>query len=68
MRLVPDARNAWRWFSMWAMGAALALQGAWMALPPDLVERSPDWLASAVTAALMLLGIAGRTVKQGPDE
>lgn len=65
MTLVPNARRAWRWFSV----QALALQGAgaaaWLAVPDDLRAAVPSgWLAAAAIA-LTVLGILGRLVDQG---
>jgi len=65
MRIVDGAAGALRWYSVQAMAAALAVQAAWTALPPDLAARVPDWAASAVTAAVLALGILGRLVDQG---
>ena len=65
MRLVPNARKAWRWISMQAMGVAVALQGAWVFIPDDLKARAGDDLANWVTGALLVLGMIGRLVKQG---
>ena len=67
MRLVPNARKAWRWISMQAMGVAVALQGAWVFIPDDLKARAGDDLANWVTGALLVLGMIGRLVKQGDD-
>ena len=65
MKLVPNARKAWRWISMQAMGVAVALQGAWVFIPDDLKARAGDDLANWVTGALLVLGMIGRMVKQG---
>jgi len=63
-RLVDGWRQAWRWFSVQAMALAVAMQGVWMALPDDLKSRTPDGLVAALTAALLLLGLIGRLVRQ----
>jgi hypothetical protein len=64
MQLVPDARQGWRWYSNLAMALAGAIESAWLAVPDDLkADISPD-AKSAVTVALMVLGIFGRMVKQ----
>ena len=65
MRIVDGSWGALRWYSVQAMAAALAVQAAWTALPPDLAARVPDWVASAVTGAVLMLGILGRLVDQG---
>jgi len=64
MKLVDDAPRWWRWLSMQAMGAAVALQGAWVFIPDDLKARAGDDLANWVTGALLVLGMIGRMVKQ----
>jgi len=64
MALVPDARRAWRWFSMQAMGWAVALQGAWVFIPDDLKARAGEDLAAWVTGVLLVLGMIGRLVDQ----
>lgn len=66
MKLVDDVKQAWKWFSMWAMGLAVAVQGTWEALPPDMKVAIPASFASGVTITLLLLGIGGRIVQQGP--
>jgi hypothetical protein len=64
MRLVKDARSAWRWFSV----QAFALQGiaasAWLGVPDDLRSAVPaEWLAAGAIA-LTVFGIVGRLVDQ----
>jgi hypothetical protein len=68
MRLVRNAGSWWRWFSMQAMGLCVALQGAWMAVPDDLKGELPGWAFNGLCAALLLLGMIGRVVKQGDDD
>jgi len=67
MRLVEEWRIAWRWFSMQAMALVVAIQGAWAALPDDLKQHFPGRLVTAVSVALLLLGIGGRLVSQRKD-
>ena len=67
MRLVHNARRAWSWYSVQAMGWAAALQGAWLMLPPDMAATVPAWLVQAMTAVLLVSGIVGRLVDQGDD-
>ncbi len=65
MKLVPGARRAWRWFSMQAMVASAALQGAWLALPADMKATVPDRIVMIATIALLATGVVGRLVDQG---
>jgi len=64
MRLVENARQAWRWFSVQAFVLAGAIQTTWMSLHADLQRTvPPDWVMAA-TVALCVLGVMGRLVKQ----
>lgn len=64
MKLIPEWRKAWRMVSIQAMALAATIQGAWIALPPDLLAQVPPEISRGVTLALLGLGIAGRLVKQ----
>ena len=64
MKLIDNWRDAWRFSSVWAMTAATAIQGAWIALPLDLRTTLPPWLPQTIAIALLLLGIFARIVKQ----
>jgi hypothetical protein len=68
MRLIDNVRDAWRFFSMQAMAAALTLQGLWMTLPDDLRASVPPSLVQWITLVILALGMVGRTIKQTPDE
>ena len=68
MRLVKNARRSWRWFSVQAMAVAGAMQGAWLAMPPDLQARVPGEWVDALTMAILALGIVGRLVDQGGSD
>lgn len=65
MKLVDDARRAWRWFSVQAMALALAVQGVWEAMPADMKASIPQQYVTWLTLALLALGIVGRLVDQG---
>ena len=66
MKLDPNWRQSWRWLSMHAMTLALAVQGAWLAVPDDLRQVVPQWASYAVTGLLMVAGLLGRLVDQSP--
>lgn len=68
MKLVPEARRAWRWFSVQAMTLAGSLQGAWLAVPDDLRANVPKHLVHWITIALLVAGIVGRLVQQTPKD
>lgn len=64
MKLVDDWKAAWRWFSVQAMTLAGALQGTWVLLPEDLRTSVPQGWVCGLTVGLLVLGVAGRLVKQ----
>jgi hypothetical protein len=68
VKLVDDARRAWRWISVQAMAAAVAVQATWATLPDDMKAGIPPQLVQWLTLALLVLGIVGRLVKQTPAE
>ena len=65
-RLVPNWRQAVRWFSVRAMTLGIALQGAYMALPPEMLATLPPHVGQWVTMAVLVCGIVGRVIAQ-PD-
>ena len=64
MKLIPEWRKAWRMVPVQAMALAATIQGAWMAIPPDLLQQVPSEIVRGVTLTLLVLGIIGRLVKQ----
>jgi len=64
IELVEGAKNAWRWFSVQAMTLAAAVQGAWVFVPEDMRSSLPPNAVQALTVALLVMGVAGRLVKQ----
>lgn len=64
MKLVDDARQAWRWFSIWALGALGALPVIWTQIPPESQALIPPEWRPWVLLVIALAGIAGRTIKQ----
>lgn len=68
IQLIEDWRKAWTWFSVHAMLLAAAIQGAWLQIPDDMKAHIPEALVSGATIALLVLGVAGRLVKQGKEE
>jgi hypothetical protein len=68
MKMVPDAKRAWRFFSVQAMALQGAAAAAWLAVPDDMRAAVPsEWLAIGALA-ITALGIIGRLVDQGGGE
>ena len=67
MKLVENAGQAWKWFSVQAFVAIGLLQAAWETLPPEAVNIIPvDW-RGYITLGLAIAGIAGRLIAQKPE-
>jgi hypothetical protein len=71
MKLIDEWRAAHKMVSVQAMSAALAVQGAWAQIPPDMKSSIPPQVVTYLTLGLIVLGIVGRFIKQekvsGPD-
>ena len=68
MRLVKNANQAWRWFSIRLAALGLAVSAAWGALPADLAAQVPGWAKDAVTGLIFAGVVAGRLIDQGGDD
>jgi len=64
MKLIPEAKRAWRMFSVQAQAVALAVLGAWQVMPEDLKTTLPQSLVYWLSMSLMVLGIVGRLIDQ----
>lgn len=62
--LVPGWRQAWRWYSVNCPAIAVALLGAWAALPEKLQDSFSPLELKAFAITLIVLGIAGRLIDQ----
>jgi len=66
MKLVPDAKDAWRWFSVQALTLIAALQVMWETLPAEALAVIPaDW-RGYITIGLAVAGLVGRLIYQAP--
>lgn len=68
MKLIENASKWWRMFSIQAMTLAGAIQMAWLGLPEDLKSSIPSDMIQWVTVTLLILGTAGRLIKQDSVE
>ena len=60
MKLVENAKDAWRWLSMQFIGLALV----WESLPAEAVAVIPEPYRHYITLALLVGAGLGRMVKQ----
>jgi hypothetical protein len=68
MRLIDNVKDAWKFFSMQAMAAAVSLQAIWVALPDDLRESVPQNIVQWITIAIIVSGMVGRVVSQSKND
>jgi hypothetical protein len=68
MKLVDDVKNAWKWFSMHAMGWSAGAISTWMAMPKEWQDRViaavPPHVMLGLVVAILLGGMFGRVVDQ----
>lgn len=64
MKLIEEAKHAWKMLSMQAMAAAGALQLTWASLSDDMKASIPHEWVTYATVALLVVGMAGRLVDQ----
>lgn len=64
MRLVPDAKKAWKWFSVQAGMIVVALPVAWSVMPEDIKAFIPESWLPFIVGAVGLAVIFGRIVDQ----
>jgi hypothetical protein len=67
-KLVPDWRQAWRWFSVQSMALAGAVQATWVMIPEDMREAVPGAWVAGITAGILVLGVIGRLIDQSKPE
>ena len=61
--LVDDVKDAWKWFSVWALLVGGGINAAWSLLSPGLQDSIPGGIRT-VFAICAFLALIGRTVKQ----
>jgi hypothetical protein len=64
MELIPNWRDAWRWFSVQALIVIAALPVIWSALPPDTKALVPEGWEPWIFFALAIAGVIGRLIDQ----
>jgi hypothetical protein len=66
LRLVGNASDALRWWSIRFAAFGFAVQGGWEALQmAGLTDNAPDWAQSVISAIIFFGVIAGRLLDQG---
>lgn len=64
VKLVDDWKDCLRWFSVNMMVIAATIQGVWASLSEDMRASIPTEIVSGLTIFTLVLGVAGRLIKQ----
>lgn len=64
MKLVENAKNWYKMFSIQAQLAAGSILGSWSLIPEDLKQNLPQNVVIGVAVGLLVLGVIGRLIKQ----
>jgi protein-S-isoprenylcysteine O-methyltransferase Ste14 len=64
MKLIPDWRSAWRWFSVQVLAVIAMLPLVWPSLPPQVTGWVPENWRPWIIVLLAIGGIAGRLIDQ----
>ena len=64
MRLVDNARNFWKWFSVQALAVLGIIAAVWPVLPPEAQALVPEPWRPWVLVAVAVGGIFGRVIDQ----
>jgi hypothetical protein len=67
MKLVSNAGKAHRMYVMQVLAVIALVQGVWASLPAELIASLPPGLVHYVTAALAVIGMVVRVIKQFSD-
>lgn len=70
-KLVPNAKQIWRYNSAKAMAAVATLQGWWALTPQVWIDSYPKWVTPAVayaTTALTVVAVVAQYFKQDLPE
>lgn len=64
MKLVDNAKNWYKMFSIQAQIVAGGILGSWSVIPESLKESIPQNVVIGVAVLLLVLGVIGRLIKQ----
>jgi hypothetical protein len=68
MKIVTNARSAWRWFSVQAAALVAIIPMAWSQLPPESQALVPEEYRPWVITVVAVAGIIGRLIDQGGEK
>lgn len=68
IKLIKDAKRAWRYFSVQALAVLGIVSVVWPVLPPETQALVPAAWHPWILGAVAIGGIFGRLVDQGPRE
>ena len=68
IKLVDDARKAWRWLSVQIPALNVAFLATWSVLPAKFQDALPAPWVIGIAVGLIVLGVAGRLIDQTPKD
>lgn len=68
MKLIPDWRKSWKFYSTWVAGAIAFFPEAWARMPQDLKNMVPDGVEPILPFLALAAFLIARNIKQGDDE
>ncbi len=68
MKVVSNARSAWRWFSVQAAAVVALIPVAWAQLPPETQALIPDQYRPWAITVVAVAGILGRLIDQSSEK
>ena len=68
MKLVPNWKQSWKWFTNWAHGAQALLLITWLKLPSDLRAAFSTRDLVVTGCVIAALGILGRNIDQSKPQ
>lgn len=64
IKLVDNAKDAWKWYSVQASAVLTVAPVVWMELPADLKSQIPDAWLPYIVSLVALGGLVGRLKAQ----
>lgn len=64
MKLDPQWKQSWRWFSMHALALQTAATLAWLQVPDDLRNSIPKEWQVGIAITIFVAGWIGRVIQQ----
>jgi hypothetical protein len=68
MKLIPEIKRAWRFFSLQVNAINVAFLATWSLLPDKFQDVLPGKAVLVIAVVLIILGMFARLVSQKPEK